>query len=130
MAVGYSLASPPLSRLPTHLFSKYTGPSYPGCLPAGVDPNRVVSEETVRSLELEPNTVETLQACCDQLAAHPIALVVNFQLNPQARPFVPTAIAITLAYHHGKREEGEEHVSKHLFPSGSEDSRGDVEWDG
>ena len=43
---------------------------------------------------------------------------VHCQLNPQVRPFVPTAMTSKLAYstvqyRHGKREEGEAPVSKH-----------------
>ena len=43
-------------------------------------------------------------------------------LNPQVRPFVPTVMAPKLAYRRGKREGGEEPVSKHQVRSG--DGRG------
>ena len=66
-----------------------------------------------------PWAVETLQPCCDPLAALPVAMAVHCQLNPQARPFVPTAMAPTLAYRRGKREEGKEPVSKHQIRSGN-----------
>ena len=46
-----------------------------------------------------------------------MALAVNFQLNPQVRPFVQTVMAPKLAYHRGKREGGEEPVSKHQIRS-------------
>ena len=50
----------------------------------------------------------------DQPAAHPIALTVQLQLNPRAKPFVPTVKANKLLQHRrGKREEGEAPVSKH-----------------
>ena len=43
-----------------------------------------------------------------------MALAVQFQLNPRAKPFVPTVKANKLLQHrHGKREEGEAPVSKH-----------------
>ena len=47
-----------------------------------------------------------------------MALAVHCQLNPQARPFVPTVMAPKLAYRRGKREGGEEPVSKHQIRSG------------
>ena len=47
-----------------------------------------------------------------------MASAVHCQLNPQVRPFVPTAMTPKLAYHHGKREGGEEPVSKHQIRSG------------
>ena len=43
---------------------------------------------------------------------------VHWQLNPQVRPFVPTAMTPKLAYRRGKREEGEESVSKHEIRPG------------
>ena len=50
----------------------------------------------------------------DPLAAHPMALTVQLQLNPRAKPFVPTVTANKLLPHRrGKREEGEAPVSKH-----------------
>ena len=43
-----------------------------------------------------------------------MALAVQFQLNPRAKPFVPTVKANKLLQHRrGKREEGEAPVSKH-----------------
>ena len=43
-----------------------------------------------------------------------MALTVQLQLNPRAKPFVPTVKANKLLQHrHGKREEGEAPVSKH-----------------
>ena len=43
-----------------------------------------------------------------------MALAVQFQLNPRAKPFVPTVKANKLLQHRrGKREEGETPVSKH-----------------
>ena len=53
-----------------------------------------------------------------------MALAVHCQLNPQVRPFVPTVIAPKLAYRRGKREGGEEPVSKHQIRSG------DGRWEG
>ena len=47
-----------------------------------------------------------------------MALAVHFQLNPQVRLFVPTVMAPKLAYRRGKREGGEESVSKHQIRSG------------
>ena len=47
-----------------------------------------------------------------------MALAVHCQLNPQVRPFVPTVMAPKLAYRRGKREGGEEPVSKHQIRSG------------
>ena len=52
-----------------------------------------------------------------------MASAVHCQLNPQVRLFVPTAIASKLAYstvqhRRGKREEGEEPVSKHQIRPG------------
>ena len=50
----------------------------------------------------------------DQLGAHPMAMTVQLQLNPRAKPFVPTVKANKLLQHRrGKREEGEAPVSKH-----------------
>ena len=47
-------------------------------------------------------------------AAHSMALAVQLQLNPRAKPFVPTVKANKLLQHRrGKREEGEAPVSKH-----------------
>ena len=43
---------------------------------------------------------------------------VHYQLNPHVRPLVPTAMASKLAYRRGKREGGEEAVSKHQIRSG------------
>ena len=51
-----------------------------------------------------------------QLAAHPMALTVQLQLNPRAKPCVPTVKANKLLQHrlyHGKREDGETSASKH-----------------
>ena len=53
-----------------------------------------------------------------------MALAEHCQLNPQVRPFVPTAIAPRLAYRRGKQEGGEEPVSKHQIRSG------DGRWEG
>ena len=47
-----------------------------------------------------------------------MALAVHCQLNPQFRPFVPTVMASKLAYRRGKREGGEEPVSKDQIRSG------------
>ena len=47
-----------------------------------------------------------------------MALAVHCQLNPQVRPFVPTVMAPKLAYRRGKREGGEEPVSKHQIRFG------------
>ena len=58
-----------------------------------------------------------------------MASAVHCQLNPQVRMFVPTAMTSKLAYstvqqystvqyRHGKREEGEEPVSKHQIRPG------------
>ena len=47
-----------------------------------------------------------------------MASAVHCQLNPQVRPFVPTAIIPNLAYRRGKREDGEEPVSKHQIRLG------------
>ena len=47
-----------------------------------------------------------------------MALAVHCQLNPQVRPFVPTVMASKLAYRRGKREGGEEPVSKHQIRPG------------
>ena len=55
--------------------------------------------------------------CCDKLTVYPVALVVHCQLNPQARPFVSMPMAPKLILRRGKREEGEEHVSKHQLRS-------------
>ena len=50
----------------------------------------------------------------DQLAAHPMALTVQLQLNPRAKPFVPTVKAHKLLQHRrGKQEEGEAPENKH-----------------
>ena len=50
----------------------------------------------------------------DQREAHPMALTMQLQLNPRAKPFVPTVKANKLLQHRrGKREEGEAPVSKH-----------------
>ena len=53
-----------------------------------------------------------------------MALAMHCQLNPQVRPFVPTVMAPKLAYRRGKREGGEEPVSKHQIRSG------DGRWEG
>ena len=53
-----------------------------------------------------------------------MALEVHCQLNPQVRPFVPTVMTPKLAYRRGKREGGEEPVSKHQIGSG------DGRWEG
>ena len=47
-----------------------------------------------------------------------MALAVHCQLNQQVRLFVPTVMAPKLAYRRGKREGGEEPVSKHQIRSG------------
>ena len=47
-----------------------------------------------------------------------MASAVHCQLNPQVRPFVPTVMAPKLAYRRGKREGGEDPVSKHQNRSG------------
>ena len=47
-----------------------------------------------------------------------MASAVHCQLHPQVRPFVPTAMTPELAYRRGKREEGEEPVSKHQIRPG------------
>ena len=47
-----------------------------------------------------------------------MASAVHCQLNPQVRPFVPTAMTPKLAYRRGKREGGEEPVSKHQIHPG------------
>ena len=47
-----------------------------------------------------------------------MASTVHCQLNPQGRPFVPTVMALKLAYRRGKRKGGEEPVSKHQLRSG------------
>ena len=47
-----------------------------------------------------------------------MALAVHCQLNPQVRLCVPTVMAPKLAYRRGKREGGEEPVSKHQIRSG------------
>ena len=48
-----------------------------------------------------------------------MVLAVHCQLNPQTRSFVPTAMALTLEYRRGKREEEEESVSMHQICSGN-----------
>ena len=53
-----------------------------------------------------------------------MALAVYFELNPQARPFVPTTMTTTLPYHRGNGEGEEEPVSKHHMRSGNEAGRG------
>ena len=47
-----------------------------------------------------------------------MASAVHCRLNPQVRPFVPIAMTPKLAYRRGKREEGEEPVSKHQIRPG------------
>ena len=49
-----------------------------------------------------------------------MSLAVYCQLIPQTRSFVPTVMASELAYHRGKREKGEEAVSKHQIRSQNE----------
>ena len=44
---------------------------------------------------------------------------MQFQWNPQARPFVPPVMAPTLAYRQGKQEEEEELVGQHEIRSGN-----------
>ena len=46
-----------------------------------------------------------------------MALAVHCQLNPQVEPFAPTVMAPKLVYRLGKREGGEEPVSKHHIRS-------------
>ena len=72
-----------------------------------------VGEETVRS----PGVL-------------PMSLAVHCKLNSQAGPFVPATMASKLAYRRGKREEGEESVSKHQirFGNGRWAERRGVEW--
>ena len=53
-----------------------------------------------------------------------MALAVHCQLNPQVRPFVPTVMGPKLVYRRGKREGGEEPVSKHQIRPG------DGRWEG
>ena len=54
-----------------------------------------------------------------------MTLAVHYcQLNPHVRPFVPTVMAPKLAYRRGKRERGEEPVSKHQIRPG------DGRWEG
>ena len=48
-----------------------------------------------------------------------MASAVHCQLNPQVRPFVPTVMAPKLAYRRGKREEGDESVSKNQIRPGN-----------
>ena len=48
-----------------------------------------------------------------------MSLAVHCDLNPQARPFVPTVVAPKLAYRRGKQEGGEEPVSKQQVRSGN-----------
>ena len=49
-----------------------------------------------------------------QLAAHPIALTMKFQLNSRAKPFAPMVKTINLVQHRrGNREEKQAPVSKH-----------------
>ena len=52
------------------------------------------------------------------ITALPMASAVHCQLNPQVRPFVPTAMTPKQAYRRGKREEGEQLVNKHHIHSG------------
>ena len=47
-----------------------------------------------------------------------MTLAVHCQLNAHVRLFVPTVMAPKLAYRRGKREGGEEPVSKHQIRSG------------
>ena len=46
-----------------------------------------------------------------------MASAVCVQFNPKIKPFVPTVMAPKLAYRRGKREGGEELVSKHQIRS-------------
>ena len=62
-----------------------------------------------RSHETVPSAVKMFQVCSDQLAAHPMALVVQYELITPARPFVPAAMVPTLAYRRRKWEEREEY---------------------
>ena len=48
-----------------------------------------------------------------------MASAVDCQLNPQVRPFVPTAMAPKLSYRRGKRERGEDPASKHQIRFGN-----------
>ena len=68
---------------------------------------------------MERRKRQGVQACCDQLTAYPMSLAVHCQLNPQARPFALTVVAPKRAYRRGKREGGEEPVSKHQIHSGN-----------
>ena len=62
--------------------------------------------------------METLQACFNQPVANRMALAVHSQFHPQARLFVPTAMALTLTYRREKHDEEEEPVmSKHQIRS-------------
>ena len=55
----------------------------------------------------------------DQLAVHPMVFTVQRQLNPRAKPFVPTVKANNLLQHRRrKREEGEALVSKYYTQLG------------
>ena len=60
----------------------------------------------------------------DQLAAHPMVLAVQLQLNPHAKPFIPTVKKANKLLQHrlcrlssivyrGKREEGDVPISMH-----------------
>ena len=53
-----------------------------------------------------------------------MALAVHCVLNPQGRSFVPTVMVPKLEYRRGKREGGEEPVSKHQI------RYGDGRWEG
>ena len=53
-----------------------------------------------------------------------MALAVHCQLNRQVRPFVPTVMTPKLTHRRGKREGGEEPVSKHQIRPG------DGRWEG
>ena len=53
------------------------------------------------------------------ITAQRMASAVHCQLNPQVRPFVPTVMVLKLAYRRGKREGGQEPVSKHKIRSGN-----------
>ena len=52
------------------------------------------------------------------ITTYSMASAVHCQLNPQLRPYLPTALAPKLAYRRGKREGGEELVSKHQIRPG------------
>ena len=59
-----------------------------------------------------------------------MALSGHFQLNPQARSYIPTATAPTLAHRRGKSEEKEGSIGSIRSVPGTKDERGDAGWDG